>query len=539
MGEEELHNNAYWHTLLHFKEGKSQVDDKHFFLSKHGNTSPKNELIATVNALQTSNANDLNGTQCRYPARTRWIKEHFPNESIEECIVLTAYLKKHKFKTLYMVYTSSFMNSPASMVGHTFLRFDKDENTPLLSYAFNYSAELKGKEDNMFSYAYKGLFGGYKGQYSIIPYYEMVKRYSDMEHRDMWEYKLNLTELEIERVLLHMFEMQNFYSNYFFTHKNCSYNLLWFIELAKENLNLVESFNYITAPLDTIKELKEHNLISDAIFRASRTTKVKSIYENIEEKATAEKFLEESNLSLINKLSTKEQINMLSLHFLKANSENRGELLQYRSTLGTTKAKEIEPTTNPINANRSTKLSISYVDNEVEFGFRPAYHDIYDVDYDFNEGSYISFFDIKATANRLNSLTLLDIGSLSKSHPLYNAYSWGLSLSTNRDHEDRLRTAVKLKGGKSFDFFSALLFVEPTIEIAYRNKIDLSLGYELGILKSFQNFKLGLLATRYTKEGFLTYALEEGLAVHLSIIKKDVLKHKKEKFGKFGLFFYF
>ena len=38
--------------------------------------------------------------------------------------------------------------------------------------------------------------------YSILPYYEMVKKYSDLENRDIWEYELNLDRMEIRRLVI-------------------------------------------------------------------------------------------------------------------------------------------------------------------------------------------------------------------------------------------------------------------------------------------------------------------------------------------------
>jgi len=533
FGTENLHQHIYWQKLLHFKNQESQVDDSSFFLSKDGKTSAKAELEATLKALRDSNHNDINSTQCRYPARTRWLKNKLPKQEIKECQYLKKHLKNFDFKTLYLVYTSSFMNSPASMVGHTFLRFDKDEKSPLLSYALNYSAKIESNT-NIGSYIYNGLFGGFEGRYNVIPYYEMVKLYSDMERRDIWEYKLNLTKEEIEKVLLHIFEIRNFYSDYFFASENCSYNLLWFIELAKEELKLVDKFDHITAPLDTIKELERQNMIESSTFRASKSTKIKDIYAQIEDKKIAKEFLNEANLTTIKELNSSQQIDILSLYFLKSEDDNIGDILKYRSTLGIKKSKKITPTTNPTKANRATKATISYNNQELEFGLRLAYHDIYDIDHDFNEGSYISFFDIKATTKKLNSLNLIKIDSIAKPHELYNPYSWGISFGFNREIEDKLRANLKLKGGKSFELFSALLFIEPTVEINYREKPKLSLGYNIGLLKSFKNTKLGLLSSKSHIEGFLTYQFLEDVALHLSVLERD-----DERSTGVGVFFYF
>ena len=540
--EELLHEREYWHKLLHFKNAESQIDDARFFLSTNGKKSPKDELKATLDALKNSDHRDINGTQCKYPARTRWLKENLPNQEIEECKYLPQHLKKFDFKTLYLVYTSSFMNSPASMVGHTFLRFDKDEKTPLLSYALNYSAHIESNT-SMLSYAYNGIFGGFKGRYMVIPYYEMVKLYSDMEHRDMWEYKLNLTPQEIERVVLHMFEMKNFYSNYLFFNENCSYNLLWFIELARDDLKLVERFNFITAPLDTIKELEQQGLIKTSIFRASKTTKIRNIYSKIEEKKIAKSFLKEPNIGMIKALPLQEQIDIISFYFLKTNKPIRTDILSYRSQLGIHKEESITPTTNPINSNLATKAFISYKNSQPEFGFRVAYHDIYDIDHDFNEGSYISFLDIKATPKRLESLGLISIDSLVKQDELYTPYSWGIKFGFDREIEDSLRANLQIKGGKSFDIFTALLFIEPTLGVRYLNHTEFSLGYSMGLLKSFKDFKLGLLSTQsyfldrdnFSKqEAFLTYSFKENMALNVSILE---LEERKNIYLK--LFFYF
>jgi len=36
-----------------------------------------------------------------------------------------------------------------------------------------------------------------------MPYYLKVREYNDMENRDVWEYELNLSPEEIDRLLMH------------------------------------------------------------------------------------------------------------------------------------------------------------------------------------------------------------------------------------------------------------------------------------------------------------------------------------------------
>jgi len=516
--------DAYWLKLLHYKDGESQIDDSSFFLSADGKNSPRDELEATLQSIKNSNPNDINSTQCLYPARTRWLKERFPNESIEECKYLKEHLKKFDFKTLYLVYASSYMNSPASMVGHTFLRFDKNESIPLLSYALNYSAQI---DDNItaFSYAYRGIFGGFKGRYSVAPYYEMVKLYSDMEHRDIWEYKLKLTSKEIERVVLHMIEMERYYSIYYFSSKNCSYNLLWFIDLAIENdLRLVDNFNYITAPIDTIKELNRYGLIEKSIFRPSQNSKADSLYKLIDNKKIAIEFLESGDISILKRVPKQEQIDIINLYLKRGTSR---EILKYRSRLGVGKKREIKSPIDPINADRASKLNIGLSRNrELLYGVRASYHEIYDIDYGFNEGAYISFFNLQMRENRVESLGLIKIDSLSPHRDLYKPYSWGIDFQLKRD----LGLNLEGKIGKSYKIFDTLLFVEPSLSINYREGFDFTVGYHLGLIKQIDRVKFGLLVRPNSMESFLTYPIAKSIALHLNI---------SEDSSRFELFHYF
>ena len=108
---------------------------------------------------------------------------------------------KHKnlqVKSISLIFPTAYISSPASMQGHTFLRLDKDINTPLIANAINYSARTNETFGAIF--AYKGLFGGYKGLYTMMPYYEKIGEYSDLELRDIWEYRLNFAQKEIDRL---------------------------------------------------------------------------------------------------------------------------------------------------------------------------------------------------------------------------------------------------------------------------------------------------------------------------------------------------
>ena len=238
-------------------------------------TDLKKELFETINSLE----NGQNNVLCRFPLRVKWLKENIP--SLEKDIVNYSCAELDEFLTLVdakhvtMVFPTAHINSPASMYGHTFLRVSSNEETPLISNAVNFAA--KTDDTNGLIFAYKGLFGEYEGRYSILPYYEKIKEYNNLEQRDIWEYDLNLTQDEIDRLVLHAFELKDSYSDYFFFKENCSYNILWLLEVARYDLDLVSHFTFKTVPLDSIKILKPYNLIKDSRFRYSNMRKMKNI----------------------------------------------------------------------------------------------------------------------------------------------------------------------------------------------------------------------------------------------------------------------
>lgn len=128
--------------------------------------------------------------------------------------------------------------------------------------------------ENGVVFAIKGLFGGYFGQYSLLPYYDKLKEYRDTEQRDIWEYNLNLTQDEINLMMQHIWEIKDTHSFYYFFDENCSYNMLWLLEIAREGVKLRDQFVYQVTPPETIFATQNENLIEKSIYRPSKRTKI-------------------------------------------------------------------------------------------------------------------------------------------------------------------------------------------------------------------------------------------------------------------------
>lgn len=257
-------------------------DDPGFFLAPDGKTAPQAELAATLAAFFSDElvGRSRQPAQCAFIARYHWLDEelHFDGARLprQTCERFTKWFDEFNADAISMIFPSGFMNNPSSMFGHTFLRVDGKEQTPqtrLLAYTINYAAQLPA--DAGLEYAFKGIFGAYPGYFSTIPYYLKVQEYRDIDNRDIWEYRLKLTDLQVRRLLMHTWEMGNAYFDYFFFGENCAYHILSLIEAAEPSAHLLDQFPVYTIPVDTVRLLQESGLVGEVVSRPSRSTLVR------------------------------------------------------------------------------------------------------------------------------------------------------------------------------------------------------------------------------------------------------------------------
>jgi len=283
-----LFEDRYWHLLLHYRKNvwggyTSEADDPGFFLSPNGKTNPRMELDATLAQFFLT---DLVGrskqpAQCAFIARYTWLKQQLAIDDARlppvRCERFDNWFAELNPQSITVIFPSAFMNNPSSMFGHTLIRVDQKgqtEQTRILAYTINYAADVP--PDEGISFAIKGVFGGYQGYFSTIPYYLKVQEYRDIENRDIWEYRLNLTDEQIRRMLMHAWELGNAYFDYFFFKENCSYHLLSLFEVANPDWHLTDRFIFWTVPADTVRLLTHQpGLIGDIHYRPSRSTVIK------------------------------------------------------------------------------------------------------------------------------------------------------------------------------------------------------------------------------------------------------------------------
>ncbi|MFC4259310.1 DUF4105 domain-containing protein [Marinobacter lacisalsi] len=281
----ELAASDAWLTLGHYHPDTlgsghtGQADDASFFLAENGKHDPRAELKATIDAITAPVSGEPNAhARCQFPARDAWIRSQLELPAPEPaCTDFNDWKAQLNTRAVTMVFAASYLNSPSSMFGHTFLRLDPPkedgETNLLLANTISYAADA-AEHDSEILFAYRGIVGGYPGITSVRPYYEMVKVYSDIENRDLWEYELNLNQDEVDQMLAHTWEIRNRNFDYYFFDENCAYRLLALIDVARPGTGLLDEVSTHAIPSDTIRWIVDRDLVADVTYRPSSATQV-------------------------------------------------------------------------------------------------------------------------------------------------------------------------------------------------------------------------------------------------------------------------
>ena len=517
-----IHNIAshpYWLKLGHYQQSisgsyESEVDSHSFFLSVNGKFDPHAELLATIEAFQSEN----NDVTCQFPARYQWLKQSFYSEWPElACPEIKTWQKLINPKGMTLVFPTAFMNDPASMFGHTLLRIDAKDQTrsrELIAFAVNFAAEPDAT-DNAALYALKGLIGQYPGKFTLMPYYRKVREYNDLESRDMWEYKLALSESEIQRVLLHLWELQWATFDYFFIDENCSYQLLALLQVARDDLNLTNNFSSHAIPSDTVKALAEHKLLSMPRYRPASGTMLINYESQLtdEQIDIARKLKNDEPLSGFS-LTAEQAVPVLEMAYEWLNYQYYDQglereaiaprltaLLHQRSKLllPSPFARPVTPSISPEKGHDSSRFGMvfnhfKYSENRYGFSYRMAYHDLLDNAGGFIPGAQISFFDIEGDLDSQGNVYLehvyfIDAMSLAPDNRLFDSWSWNMRVGFDRkptDDKRKGRAFIKGGYGKSFgdaSGFQSYFLASSLLQAGeLTDSVSLGFGTEFGLI---------------------------------------------------------
>lgn len=532
-----LSERQEWLNLLHYKPyplrpgGRSLADGPAFFNAPDGKTNPSAELDATLAAFFSDRVetNEQQNPQCSFIARYHWLDEQLKFDSSllpkQRCQRFNAWREALNPHEVTLVFPAAYLNNPASMYGHTLIRIDakdQDEHTRLLAYAIGYAANTD--ETNGLTFAVKGLMGGYPGTYSMEPYYLKVREYNDIENRDVWEYRLNLSAEEIDRLLMHVWELGPISFDYYFFDENCSYNLLSLLEVARPGLQLTDQFRWWAIPSDTVRAVvRQPGLFREAVFRPSNATVIQQRLAalNAEQRMLAKDMTEgktQSDDEKIRQFSAGQQAQMLELShdylsYLRARkgdtpeaSKRSRELLLARSRIDAPDATpNIQvPEARPDQGHNTSRFGLGWGlrdgQHYQEVVMRPSYHEQSDPEAGYTRGAQIQFFNLALrhyddSSVRVEEFMPLDIYSLSPSNDYFHSISWKANAGWSRKRfaADKEPLVTRLNGGAGQTWelvppeqgmAMMYAFVDATLEASdqYTGHYALGLGPALGIM---------------------------------------------------------
>ena len=262
---------------------ESEADGLGFFLAPDGKQDPAAELEATLRGLFAPDPEAppnaaADHPQCRFPARFAYLARalHIDPARLQvlPCRRFDEFWRRVSARSVALIFSSYYLNNPASAFGHTFLRLGKaglgpsGERFELVDQGVDYAATPD--TSNAILYAFKGLTGLFRGEFTARPYFYKVREYADYESRDIWEYELALEPDELAMLVGHLWELGQTWFDYYYLTENCSYHVLGALEAAAPRLELLSRVGKITLPADTVKALFTNpGLVRAARFRPS------------------------------------------------------------------------------------------------------------------------------------------------------------------------------------------------------------------------------------------------------------------------------
>lgn len=526
----QLAQQKQWQHLLHYRyhpytfRFASQNDSPSFFLAADGKTSLKAEMTADIKAFLLTEQADNASAQCRFPARYFWLKQQLPNYPFidQPCSEFDAWNKELNARFLTVIFPAAHINSPSSMYGHTLVRLDRanEKSSKLLAYSVNFAANAN-PDDNELVFSYKGLTGGYPGVVSVLPYFVKTNEYQHMEYRDIWEYRLNLTQAETDQFIRHIWENKDTYFDYFFFDENCSYRLLALLDASSERIDMTDQFLLEAKPVDTIRVLQQANLVEEVNYRASAASDMEFKGQQASKTvlAIAKQLVDEDNdiQPMLAELSEQEQAQALELayayaRYLAVKKRQANPVLRARTVaLLSARAKIKQPAafkeaptpkyrddeghkTQRLTFNvGQSKMTNADAQGFVDLGWRIAYHDIMDLPQGFAKGAQIQMgqFNLRVWdggAVRLQQAKIVDVLSLSENTYFQRPIAWAVSGGFERfiGEEDELFGYLKLAFGKAYvnrlGRFYGLAEAQLLADNQFNHNAQLSIGPRLGWL---------------------------------------------------------
>ena len=521
-----------WLNLLHYYQDRSadsgyssDVDDVRFFNATQGDENPRAEMMATLHAFFRTDIQGDAHAQCRFVSRLHWLRDKLSiDKSMLPRIQCPLYEEWHRMiqaSRATLVFPAYHLNSPSSMFGHTLLRLDPPEeleSSKWLSYAVNFGADVAATDDSI-SYAFKGLTGGYPGIFIVTPYFKKIQEYNRIEKRDIWEYRLDLTPEEVERMVTHLWELKEINFDYFFFDENCSFRLLELLEVARPGLELTDEFVLTAIPVDTVKAVERAGLIESSTFRSSQLTQLQELISllNDEDYTFVEQILVDVAVvdgEDFSQLSVERQRRIVDVayRYQRYQQANKGrtteaaqqsyQLLEILNRYPVDRSlPDVEIPSPPEKGHHSRRVSLAVGEQDdkeyAELGFRMAFHSLEDYEAGFLRGAQINMFNAQARWEKetdrlvLDRLDVIDIFSITPRTRLFTPLSWRVYTGLERlqyAEDDSVALHVTGGGGVAYPLREdGVVYTLATLRLEHNNDLsdhvlEPALGLNSGVL---------------------------------------------------------
>jgi Domain of unknown function (DUF4105) len=579
----ELAQSPEWLHLGHYRDDwlggkRSEIAESDFFISPEGRTDPEKELRATWFAFLTPPSEGKEGAVCRFPARFRWLSQQriLPTLPPVFCPKYSAFLESTTAQSVSVVFTSYYLNNPSSSFGHTLLRLNKapspqtSRRFELLDNGFNYSAVVT--TENPFLYFLYGLFGGFEGRFTRLPYYYKVREYNDFETRDLWEYDLSLDQEQVDLVVAHLWELEAAKFQYYYLNQNCAYQILALLDVALPHADLADKLPVIVVPAETIRVLAAvPGLVREIHYRPSIRAQFNERLARLEsdERMTLKNIVDNRSLAALSPFSPEKKASVLDAaidyvdlsHFKELLAEPEGQASQWKQTLLVSRSQV--PLTSSELSLEAPKEDYPHVGHGimrtgVDYGsspelqqfvtahFRVALHDLLDPAPGYPKEAQIEFFNTRLRANLnlqslwLEDFNLIKVVSLVPLQDFQQQLTWKVKVGalTIRDSscDHCLAGEFEAGGGISQELFKGgTAFLTGDVEVALSPKFVQALcrlgsGPSLGLRFSFLPSLNALLSTNYRyqlftpAQNYLSFSgeIRWGISLNSSITLRSV-----------------
>ena len=251
----------YWLKLIHFEQNyflpsSSRADRTDFFFYREGPSDPEKELNETIAAFQTGlplvGEKGLH-PQCAYPERLKLIKNLYITDLKEvDCAQFRAWKKNYQPHEISLMFKQPLSKNTANFLGEVFLKIKTDKNTEYACY-FNIVENVK---NYYLPKQVQRLVGLNSLEIKIEDYDTFVKNQVNYLSSDFYEYQLKLSPEEMDRIINHIWELQNSHTfNYYMVSENRSFFTASLLQVGKDHWDLVKNNKFYFTPRDLIRNL--------------------------------------------------------------------------------------------------------------------------------------------------------------------------------------------------------------------------------------------------------------------------------------------